>query len=103
LGAAGAVQRAASLLQELGIRDALPNNQARSTVALTRRETEVLGLVARGLNNHEIASGLFISVRTVERHVSTIYAKIGAVGPSARAIATVHAIEEGLLQPIDPE
>jgi DNA-binding NarL/FixJ family response regulator len=63
---------------------------------LTRREREVLALVARGLSNQEIARDLVLSVRTVERHISNIYGKIGAVGRSGRAAAASHAVRLGL-------
>ncbi|GAB6086942.1 response regulator [Alkaliphilus crotonatoxidans] len=43
---------------------------------LTRREYEVLTLIAEGLNNKEIACGLFISEKTVKNHVSNIFKKI---------------------------
>lgn len=46
--------------------------------ALSPRELEVLRLVAVGLSNREIADQLFISVPTVKRHISTIFAKLGA-------------------------
>src|SRR5215211_3900526 len=52
---------------------------------LTAREVEVLRHLAGGRTNDEIAEELFVSVRTVERHVANIYAKIGARG---RANAT---------------
>ena len=45
---------------------------------LTPREVEVLCLVAEGLSNREIADRLYLSVRTVERHISNIYNKIGS-------------------------
>jgi non-specific serine/threonine protein kinase len=45
--------------------------------ALTRRETEVAALVARGLTNRDIAARLFLSVRTVEVHVDHILTKLG--------------------------
>jgi DNA-binding NarL/FixJ family response regulator len=51
----------------------------------------VLRLVARGLSNDDIARELVLSVRTVERHVANSYAKIGASGRTARAIATAWA------------
>jgi pimeloyl-ACP methyl ester carboxylesterase/DNA-binding CsgD family transcriptional regulator len=54
---------------------------------LSRRELEVLELVAAGLTNEEIAGRLCLSLRTVERHLSNIYAKLGVSGKSARAAA----------------
>jgi DNA-binding NarL/FixJ family response regulator len=54
---------------------------------LSRRELDVLGLVAEGLSNEELALRLYLSVRTVERHLSNIYAKLGVSGKAARAAA----------------
>ena len=54
---------------------------------LSRREREVLRLVAAGLTNAEISADLVLSTRTVERHLSNIYAKLGVSGKSARAAA----------------
>ena len=56
-------------------------------VDLSTRELEVLELVAAGLTNEAIAERLFISVRTVERHLSNVYAKLGVSGKAARAAA----------------
>jgi non-specific serine/threonine protein kinase len=56
---------------------------------LTRREVEVLRLIAAGHSNPEIAQHLVLSVHTVERHTVNIYAKIGARG-RAEAIAFAH-------------
>jgi DNA-binding NarL/FixJ family response regulator len=64
--------------------------------SLTRRETEVLQMVAGGNTNKEIASHLLLSVATVERHIANIYGKIGARG---RAEATAFAITRGLIAP----
>jgi len=50
---------------------------------LTAREAEVLALLARGNTNSDIAANLSLSVRTVERHIANIYAKIGAHNRSA--------------------
>ena len=47
----------------------------------------MLELVASGLNNEQIASRLYISARTVERHLSNIYFKLGVSGKAARAAA----------------
>jgi ATP/maltotriose-dependent transcriptional regulator MalT len=56
---------------------------------LSLREVEVLRLLAGGSSNQEIANTLSISVRTVERHITNLYAKIGAHG---RADATAYAL-----------
>jgi pimeloyl-ACP methyl ester carboxylesterase/DNA-binding CsgD family transcriptional regulator len=61
---------------------------------LTEREVEVLRRLAGGQTNNEIAEELFVSVRTVERHVANIYAKIGTRG---RANATAYALTRGLV------
>ncbi|SFE27710.1 HD domain-containing phosphohydrolase [Blastococcus tunisiensis] len=61
---------------------------------LTDREVEVLRLVARGATNRQAAGRLGISVKTVGRHVESVYAKAGV---SSRAAATLFATEHGLL------
>ncbi len=61
---------------------------------LTEREVEVLQLVAAGLTNNEIASALYLSTKTVSRHLSNIFTKIGV---TSRAGATAFAFEQGLV------
>jgi DNA-binding NarL/FixJ family response regulator len=53
--------------------------------ALSPRQLQVLELVASGLTNEEIAARLYLSVRTVERHLANIYKKLGLSGKAARA------------------
>lgn len=55
--------------------------------ALTGRERAVLALVAEGLDNDGVADRLSLSPRTVERHLSNIYTKLGVTGKAARAAA----------------
>jgi pimeloyl-ACP methyl ester carboxylesterase/DNA-binding CsgD family transcriptional regulator len=64
-----------------------------NALALTRREHEVLRLIATGRSNKAIASALAMSERTVARHVTNIYAKIGT---RTRASATAYAIRNRL-------
>ena len=60
---------------------------------LTPREVEVLRLIATGRTNAEISRELVLSIRTVARHITNIYGKIGAHG---KADATAYAIRHGL-------
>jgi pimeloyl-ACP methyl ester carboxylesterase/DNA-binding CsgD family transcriptional regulator len=59
---------------------------------LSDRELAVLELVADGLSNEEIAARLVISVRTVERHLSNVYAKLRLSGKAARAAAAARYV-----------
>ncbi|MHB9145142.1 MAG: response regulator [Symbiobacteriia bacterium] len=67
-------------------------SQAGVTEGLTSREMEVLGMIAQGLSNREIAEKLYISEKTCKNHVSSIFAKIG-VGD--RTQAALYAIRQG--------
>ena len=60
---------------------------------LTRREVEVLRLIAAGQSNRAIAAALFLSPRTAERHVANICLKLGA---HSKAEATAYALRHGL-------
>jgi DNA-binding CsgD family transcriptional regulator/tetratricopeptide (TPR) repeat protein len=83
LGARPALMQAMRRLRTLGVRD-LPTLRRgpRATTrahpsGLTRREAEVLALVAAGLRNAEIAERLYLTPKTVSHHLSAIYTKLG--------------------------
>jgi DNA-binding CsgD family transcriptional regulator len=76
-----------------------PSTSGQKGGPLSERERQVLRLLARGQSNAEIASELVLSVRTVEKHVANVYAKIGARG---RADAATYALRHGLIQLSQP-
>jgi DNA-binding NarL/FixJ family response regulator len=67
---------------------------AKPAGGLTGRELEVLRLVATGKTNRSIAADLFLSEKTIARHVSNIFTKLGL---SSRAAATAYAYEHDLV------
>jgi DNA-binding NarL/FixJ family response regulator len=92
---------AREVLNSLGATPALAEIDAldapvalRDTHGVTARELEVLRLLAAGQTNKAIAAELVLSERTVERHVSNIFAKLGV---STRAAATAFAYEHKLV------
>lgn len=87
--AARLVQRAAARTPEAGA-----DQEAGLAEPLTRREKEILKLMADGLGNSEIASKLFLSEGTVKNHISTIYSKIGL---NDRTQAVLFALKNHLL------
>ena len=97
LGARPLAERIRRALREAGVR-AVPrgaNEPTRQNAAgLTRREAEVLALLARGYRNAQIAAELSRSPRTIEHHVEAILAKLGA---ATREQALAVARERGLL------
>jgi DNA-binding CsgD family transcriptional regulator len=94
LDAARWVFRQLAAAPDLARVEALSGKTGTGAGGLTARELEVLRLVAAGETNKAIAADLFVSERTVDRHLSNIYAKLGV---SSRAAATAHAYQHGLI------
>jgi DNA-binding NarL/FixJ family response regulator len=98
--ATASFEAAVRLFDQIGARldahEVLAHSKPALPAGLTEREVEVLRLVAGGLTNNEIASELFLSAKTVSRHLSNIFTKIGV---SSRAGATAFAFEHHLHAP----
>jgi ATP/maltotriose-dependent transcriptional regulator MalT len=82
---------ALACFERLGVRT---EDAAGAPDGLTAREVEVLRVLATGKSNKEIAEDLFLSPKTVARHLSNIFAKTGA---GSRAAATAYAYDQGLM------
>jgi DNA-binding NarL/FixJ family response regulator len=98
LGAWPAASRVARDLRLLGVSDvgAGPRSATRRNPAgLTSRELQVLGLIAAGLRNAEIAAQLFLAEKTVDHHVSSVLRKLGV---RTRGQAAEHAARAGIIQ-----
>jgi predicted ATPase/DNA-binding CsgD family transcriptional regulator/DNA-binding XRE family transcriptional regulator len=101
--AAGQLRAAEALARELGSAERLTQVVAALAETgagagplpggLTGRQAEVLRLVATGLSNKEIAAALYLSPATVERHLVTVYRKLGV---ARRVDATRYAVSHGL-------
>lgn len=70
------------------------HSQRNGSTPLTAREVEVVRLVAEGKTNRAIAGELYLSEKTVDRHLSNVFAKLGV---SSRAAATAYAYEHSLI------
>jgi DNA-binding NarL/FixJ family response regulator len=68
---------AIAILQKRQTKSPLTESQKSVIDSLTEREREILNLLAQGLSNKLIAAQLYLSVRTVEGHLATIYARLG--------------------------
>jgi DNA-binding CsgD family transcriptional regulator len=96
LGAEAAARLLRQRMRDLGIRSIPTGPRTASRKhprGLTTREQEILELLSQGRSNEEISASLFISVRTVEHHVSAILGKLGA---TTRKGAAEEALKLGL-------
>jgi DNA-binding CsgD family transcriptional regulator len=96
LGAPLELEAIATLTTQYSLAPRLAQPSTSQTNALTRREREVIALLARGYSNPAIAAALVISERTAEHHVANILSKLGCV---SRAQAAAYAVEHGLATP----
>jgi len=87
LGAVPDAARAGRLTGGVGTKDQHPT--------LSPRELDVVRLIARGRTNHAIATELFLSEKTVARHISNIFGKLDV---SSRTAVAAYAFEHGLVQ-----
>jgi DNA-binding NarL/FixJ family response regulator len=76
------------------------SSEKRPSQKLSTREMEVLELAAKGLKNKEIANGLSISVRTVEGHFNSIFAKLGV---ASRMEAVLYALSNNLVSLVETD
>ena len=95
LGARRDADHALALLRRL---DEQPADAAfdGKALGLSPREVEVMAMIAHGRSNQEIADELVLSIRTVERHISSIYEKLGLHGATARTAAAAYALGHGI-------
>jgi HD-GYP domain-containing protein (c-di-GMP phosphodiesterase class II)/DNA-binding CsgD family transcriptional regulator len=93
---AGRLDREAvhAILSAAGVKTHTTETRSDWSHGLTDREVDVLRLIARGKTNRQVADDLYISPKTVGRHVEHIYTKLGV---SSRAAAAVFAMEHHLL------
>ena len=73
----------------------VPDERKREDLGITRRELEILELIAQGMSNREIAGKLFVSENTVKTHSSRVFDKLGA---KRRTQAVQFGKECGLLR-----
>lgn len=72
----------------------IPDEKKRDDLGITRRELEILELIAQGMSNREIAGKLYVSENTVKTHSSRVFDKLGA---QRRTQAVLLGKEFGLL------
>lgn len=89
----------ASQVVDRALGDAPGESATSLATPLTPRETEVLCLLARGLDNSAIAEALTVTKRTVQNHVSSIYGKLHV---GSRTQAALWAIRHGMVEIEDP-
>jgi DNA-binding CsgD family transcriptional regulator len=103
MGAVAAADRARAAARQLGMR---PGRRRRTVGTLSAREEEVAQLVAAGQTNAEIAASMYLSPRTIERHVGSILTKLGYRSriQIANAVARGHLpgrdVREGVGRPL---
>jgi ATP/maltotriose-dependent transcriptional regulator MalT len=94
--AAATFERLGATLDVARLASADAGEPAEDSGVLTPREHQLLRLVAAGHTNRAIAAETFVSEKTVERHLSNVFRKLGV---SSRAAATAQAVRLGIVEP----
>ncbi|WP_324195518.1 helix-turn-helix transcriptional regulator [Nocardia abscessus] len=104
IGAVGLADEAAKELRTLGkrVRRRLTDDGKVDLADLTNRERDVAERVVQGYTNREIAAELFVSPKTVEKHLARVFAKLGASSRAGVATA-IHRRTVGLRSGVHPE
>ena len=68
--------------------------EEKKTLRLTRRETEVMRLVAQGLSSKDVAKQLFIEKRSVDFHLQNVYRKTEVVGSRNNKLKALNAVRD---------
>lgn len=82
----------------MSAREGKAPGRSQSLNALSRREREILGLMAAGRTNHSICVALSLSPKTVESHVRSVFHKLGlrqGAGEHRRVVAVLRYLEAG--------
>ncbi|MEY2398103.1 MAG: hypothetical protein QOJ00_1277 [Actinomycetota bacterium] len=95
-GAQASFAAARALFKDIGVSLDARDTTAQLPAGLSQREAEVLRWVAKGLSNKEVATQLHLSAKTVSRHVSNIFTKVGV---SSRVAASAFAFANDIADP----
>jgi len=100
-GAAHLGSLAVNTQRQIGARRPRPTRRDTTDRALSEQERRITALVARGLSNRDIATSLFVSVKTVEAHLTRIFRKLGVSSRSVLISTLAQLSDEQLSNTVD--